>query len=106
MSVELDAYIIDTLMADLVGHDRQPSAFLVYLLLYRRTTAMGRSQLRVPLGELAESTGLSKRTVQNALSWLQHRKLVTASRSSATDVPAYRVHSPWKRGGATAGVNL
>jgi hypothetical protein len=28
-TLPLDAYIIDTLMPDLVGHDRQPSAFLV-----------------------------------------------------------------------------
>jgi DNA-binding GntR family transcriptional regulator len=47
--------------------------------------------------DLAEATGLSKRTVQNALAWLQHRKLVTASRASATEVPAYRVHAPWRR---------
>ena len=32
----LDAYIIDTLMPDLVGHDRQPSAFIVYLYLADR----------------------------------------------------------------------
>ena len=31
--LEIDDYVIDTLMADLVGHDRQPSAFLVYLSL-------------------------------------------------------------------------
>jgi hypothetical protein len=30
-TVPIDAYILDTLMRDLVGHDRQPSAFLVYL---------------------------------------------------------------------------
>ena len=29
MTVTLDPYVVDTLMADLVGHDRQPSAFLV-----------------------------------------------------------------------------
>ena len=27
-TVSFDAYILDTLMADLVGHDRRPSAFL------------------------------------------------------------------------------
>ena len=29
----LDTYVMDTLMPDLVLHDRQPSAFLVYLQL-------------------------------------------------------------------------
>ena len=30
-AVPLDAYVLDVLMPDLVGHDRRPSAFLVYL---------------------------------------------------------------------------
>ena len=29
----LDPYVIDVLMRDLVGHDRRPASFLVYLLL-------------------------------------------------------------------------
>ena len=29
----MDDYVFDTLMPDLVGHDRQPSAFIVYLFL-------------------------------------------------------------------------
>ena len=36
-TIAIDPYIVDTLMPDLVGHDRQPSAFLVYLLLWRQT---------------------------------------------------------------------
>ena len=40
-TVPVDAYVLDTLMADLVGHDRQPSAFLVYLFLWRRTHGSG-----------------------------------------------------------------
>src|SRR6266536_1055507 len=35
--VTLDTYVVDTLMPDLVGHDRAPSAFLVFLFLYRRS---------------------------------------------------------------------
>jgi transcription initiation factor IIE alpha subunit len=99
MPLTMDDYVVDTLMADLVGHDRQPSAFLVYLMLWRRTTAVGKAQVRIPLVDLAEATGLSKRTVQNALAWLQQRKLVTASRTGPTEVPSYKVHSPWKRAG-------
>ena len=34
--MDLDPYVTDVLMPDLVGHDRQPSAFLTYLFLYRR----------------------------------------------------------------------
>jgi hypothetical protein len=33
-----DAYLVDSLMPDLVGHDRQPSAFIVYLYLAHRVT--------------------------------------------------------------------
>ena len=29
----VDGYVIETLMADLVGHDHRPSAFLVYLAI-------------------------------------------------------------------------
>ena len=35
--VALDAYVIDSLMPDLVGHDRRPSTMLVFLYLWRRT---------------------------------------------------------------------
>src|SRR5438270_85027 len=41
-SVEVDSYVIDILLPDLVGHDRQPSAFLVYLFLWRRSHESGR----------------------------------------------------------------
>jgi hypothetical protein len=40
-TIEVDDYVVDTLMADLVGHDRQPSAFLVYLYLWRHTHSAG-----------------------------------------------------------------
>ena len=35
--LELDRYVPDILMRDLVGHDHAPSAFLVYLWLWSRT---------------------------------------------------------------------
>lgn len=102
MTVRLYPYVVNTLMAGLVGHDGQPSAFLVYLALWRRTAGAVKAQVRVPLMDLAEATGLSKRTVQNALGWLHHRKLVSATRGAPTEVPAYRVHMPWKREKPTA----
>ena len=37
-SLELDRYVLETLMPDLVGHDRRPAAFIVYLALWARTT--------------------------------------------------------------------
>jgi CRP-like cAMP-binding protein len=96
-TLSLDAYILDTLMPDLVGHDRQPSAFLVYLFLWRRTLGTGRPRVRVSLADIAEATGLSKRSVQDALRTLVRRKLVSLLRENITAIPAYTVMRPWSR---------
>ena len=45
-NLRLDLYVVDTLMADLVGHDRSPSSFLVYLALVARRRGDGRRGLR------------------------------------------------------------
>jgi hypothetical protein len=100
MQLSLDSYLLDTLMADLVGHDRQPSAFLVYLALARRTMCVGAPSVTIALLDLAEATGLSKRTTQNAIAWLRHRKLVVVSRASPTAVPEYRVLRTWASRGS------
>ena len=96
-TIELDAYVIDTLMADLVGHDHQPSAFLVYLFLWRRTHGEGVQEAAVSLREIADGTGLSRRGVQDALARLVQRRLIESERESITAVPRYRVHRPWLR---------
>ena len=96
MNVPIDAYVIDTLMPDLVGHDRQPSAFVVYLWLWRRT-AGGDVAVTVSLRDLAEGTGLSKRAVQDALSRLHRRRLIGVRREGITAIPEYRLHRPWAR---------
>ena len=103
----IDAYVIDSLMPDLVGHDRQPSAFFVYLLLWRLTHGdagnrtggrVASKSVQIALTDLAEQTGLSKRAVQDALSWLVKRKLVSVERASITAIPVYTVLRPWLRG--------
>jgi hypothetical protein len=96
-TLRVDAYILDTLMRDLVGHDRRPSAFLVYLHLWRATHARGQSEVQTALLDIAEDVGLSKRSVQEALSWLAKRKLVAVRRESITAVPVYTVLRPWRR---------
>jgi len=96
--VRVDAYVLDTLMADLVGHDRQPSAFLVYLLLWRRTIGADAASAQISLIDIATGTGLSKRAVQAALSWLARRRLVSVQRAGITAVPVYLVKRPWARG--------
>jgi len=95
--LQLDEYIIDTLMADLIGHDRQPSAFLVYLHLWRATHGNKAATARVALQDIAEMTGLSKRSVQSALAWLVKRNLVAVTRESITAIPVYTVMRPWRR---------
>ena len=95
--LHVDPYIVDTLMPDLVGHDRQPSAFLVYLYLWRQTHGAAAAHAQVALADIAEATGLSKRSVQDALGRLAKRKLITVSRASITAVPVYSVLRPWRR---------
>jgi hypothetical protein len=96
-TVALDTYILDTLMVDLVGHDRQLSAYLVYLFLWRKTHGNHRPRIQIALRDIAEQTGLSKRGVQDALRWLVRRKLISAERESVTAIPWYTVHRPWRR---------
>ena len=87
----------DTLMRDLVGHDRQPSAFLVYLLLWRETHGSNKKTTQLALIDIAEAVGLSKRGVQDALGHLGKRKLIAVERDSITAVPVYTVLRPWRR---------
>ncbi len=95
-SFRIDAYVMDTLMQDLVLHDHQPSAFLVYLqLLYR---AGGRAlRVRISHQEMADATGLSKSAVQAAVRALLRRRLIASTRESVTAVPQYTVLRPWRR---------
>ena len=92
----IDAYVVDTLMPDLVLHDHQPSAFLVYLQLWYRSTA-GRVRVRLSHQEVANATGLSKSAVQAAIRTLARRRLIRATRESPTAVPQYAVLRPWRR---------
>lgn len=96
-SLALDSYVVQTLMPDLVGHDRLPSAFVVYLLLWERSAGARQRNVPLSLREIAEGTGLSKRAVQTALVVLGRRHLVTARRASPTAIPEYTVHRPWTR---------
>ncbi len=96
-TVPVDAYVLGTLIADLVGHDRQPSAFLVYLFLSRRTHGSGEPTAQVSLLDIATATGLSKRAAQEALRSLAKRRLLTIEREGITAVPVYSVLRPWRR---------
>jgi hypothetical protein len=91
----LDDYIIDVLLRDLVGHDRRPVSFLVYLWLAAEQRRRD-GAVRISYQELAESVGVSKSSAQAAVSWLVRRKLLAASKENATATPRYTVLSPWR----------
>lgn len=95
--VPLDPYITDVLMRDLVGHDRAPSAFVVYLWLWRMSRGSGRSSIGASLQTIASETGLSKSAVQAAVGRLARRGFLNAMRDGPTTAPIYLVLEPWKR---------
>lgn len=92
-----DAYVIDTLMRDLVGHDRQPSAFVVYLMLWRRLAGSQRDRVHLSHQTIADATGLSRSAVQAAVSALVRRQLIAAERAFPTATPEYRLLIHWRR---------
>lgn len=98
-TITVDRYVLQTLMPDLVGHDRKPSAFLVYLFLWAATSA-GEASAEASLGRIAEGTGLSKRAVQHAVALLVRRELLAVDRMSITAVARYTIQRPWRRGGS------
>jgi len=94
--ISLDDYVVDVLMRDLVGHDRRPVCFLVYVWLGAECGRRG-GEVEVSYRELAESVGVSKSSVQGAVGWLVRRKLVVVRKSSVTATPCYLVLSPWRK---------
>jgi hypothetical protein len=94
--IKLDRYVIDTLMPDLVGHDRRPSALLVYLFLWAQSDTRGR-KASASLREIADGTGLSKRGVQDGMRILLRRRLVARSQPRPTSIATFEVLRPWRR---------
>ena len=95
-TVPVDDYVLDVLMRDLVGHDGQPAAFLVYLFLHGRAARAGGKPVAASLRMIAEETGCSKSAVQMAMATLRRRELVASQRAHATAVPRHRVLRPWR----------
>lgn len=93
--VKLDDYVLDSLMRDLVGHDRRPVSYLVYLWLAAEQQRQ-KKPVSISYGDLAESVGVSKSSAQSAVAWLIHRKLITSMKASVTATPSYTVQTPWK----------
>ena len=96
-TIPVDDYVLDVLMRDLIGHDRQPAAFLVYLYLYGQAARRKWKPIAASLRMIAEATGLSKSAVQTALEKLRRRELIETTSEHATAVPQHRVRRHWRR---------
>src|ERR1700688_2330523 len=95
--LSIDAYVVDVLMPDLVGHDRRPATFIVYLFLLRQAAKARRDAVSVSLQTIAAKTGLSKSTVQTALRHLRRRNLIDPMVAASVTSPVRRVMRPWIR---------
>src|SRR4051812_9310778 len=93
----VDGYVVDVLMRDLVGHDHSAAAFLVFMLIWRRTrgAAIRAAGARLSHRDIALEIGLSKSAVQQALRTLHRRGLVTSEQRHRTDVPEHRIVRLW-----------
>jgi hypothetical protein len=118
---KLDPYLTNILMRDLVGHDRRPAAFLVYLwftaehqnieqqnveqqnvdrqnMKKQHPARQPRSSaVSISYQDLAESIGISKSSAQSAVAWLIRRRLLASSKTTVTATPEYKVLTPWGR---------
>jgi DNA-binding MarR family transcriptional regulator len=97
-AVRFDFYVFDTLLRDLNGHDKKPSAFLIYAFLWSQSAGQGKAVCRMSHREVAEATGFSKSAVQAAVRHLVKRQLVEKKLKSPTSTPEYTVLRPWVRG--------
>lgn len=95
--IGIDDYVVDVLLPDLVGHDRSPAAFLVYLILWAQLFRSERSTIEISLQSLSAQTGLSKSAVQAAIRLLRNRSLIRVTRASPTAVPRYELVRHWLR---------
>ncbi len=95
--ITIDAYVVDVLMPDLVGHDRRPATFIVYLFLLRQAAKARRDAVSVSLQTIAAKTGLSKSTVQTALRHLRRRRLIDPMVAATVTAPVRQVMRPWIR---------
>jgi len=96
-SIPVDDYVIDVLLRDIVGHDRQPAAYLTYLYLYGQAARNRWRPVKASLRDLADATGLSKSAAQTSLENLRRRELISTMRHHATATPLHRVLRHWRK---------
>ena len=96
-TIPVDDYILNVLMRDLVGHDHQPAAYLVYLYLYGQAARGKWKPVPASLRMLADATGLSKSAVQSGIENLRRRELIVTTSDHATAVPRHRILRHWRK---------
>src|SRR5882757_1556937 len=97
-TVPVDDYVLDVLMRDLIGHDQQPAAYLVYLHLYGQAARKRWKPVAASLRTIADATGLSKSAVQTALVRLRRRQLIATTANHVTATPRHRILRHWRPG--------
>jgi hypothetical protein len=100
--IHIDAYVLDVLMRDLIGHDSAPCTFFVYLWLWTACERRASRSIPASYQTIASGTGLSKTSVQKGIAHLLRRRLITVTRKSPTATPAYALHRHWRRRKARA----
>ena len=95
-TIPIDDYIVDVLMRDLIGHDQQPAAYLVYLYLYGQAARKKWRPVVASLRTVADATGLSKSAVPIALVTLRRRELIVTTRNHTTATSRHRVLRHWR----------
>lgn len=83
-------------MRDLVGHDKRPAAFLVYLYLYGQAALVRWRPVTASLRDIAEATGLSKSAAETAMKILKRRHLVSSRTKHRTARPRHTLHRHWR----------
>ena len=87
--INIDAYLVDCLLPDLVGHNRRLSSFVVYLYLYRHASQDANWSVRISHQSIATATGLSRaaqplwHTFRPAKSSRRHARTPPQFRSTA-----------------------
>ncbi len=96
-TIPVDDYVLDVLMRDLIGHDQQPAAYLIYLYLYGQAARKKWKPIVASVRTLSDATGLSKSAIQTALAKLRRRELIVTTRDHATDTSRHRVLRHWRK---------
>jgi hypothetical protein len=84
-------------MPDLVGHDRKPAAFIVYLYFSSMSAKTRSRKIPASYQTIADETGLSKSAAQASVRHLLRRRLIRSESASKTATPVYSVLRPWRR---------